>query len=121
MYGWLHVNNLFRIILGGIGLMKLIKKYLKFIIGIAVLIMAVVVFLLLMQTSDLENGNLKKWRSADLDNRMAAAQILSASDENLELLVKCVDKIASLPESGEMAVRDAMSLCYTGMQLKANN
>ncbi len=101
--------------------MKLIKKYLKFIIGIAVLIMAVVVFLLLMQTSDLENGNLKKWRSADLDNRMAAAQILSASDENLELLVKCVDKIASLPESGEMAVRDAMSLCYTGMQLKANN
>lgn len=83
--------------------------------------MAVVVFLLLMQTSDLENGNLKKWRSADLDNRMAAAQILSASDENLELLVKCVDKIASLPESGEMAVRDAMSLCYTGMQLKANN
>lgn len=101
--------------------MKLIKKYLKFIIGIAVLIMAVVVFLLLMQTSDLENGNLKKWRSADLDNRMAAAQILSASDENLELLVKCVDKIASLPESGEMAVRDAMSLCYTGIQLKANN
>ena len=101
--------------------MKLIKKYLKFIIGIAVLIMAVVVFLLLMQTSDLENGNMKKWRSADLDNRMAAAQILSASDENLELLVKCVDKIASLPESGEMAVRDAMSLCYTGMQLKANN
>lgn len=101
--------------------MKLIKKYLKFIIGIAVLIMVVVVFLLLMQTSDLENGNLKKWRSADLDNRMAAAQILSASDENLELLVKCVDKIASLPESGEMAVRDAMSLCYTGMQLKANN
>ncbi len=101
--------------------MKVIKKYLKFIIGIAVLLVVIVVFMLVMQTSDLENGDLKKWRAADLDARMAAAQILSASDENLELLVQCVDKMASLPDSGEMAVRDAMSLCYTGIQLKANN
>lgn len=101
--------------------MKVIKKYLKFIIGIAVLLVVIVVFMLVMQTSDLENGDLKKWCAADLDARMAAAQILSASDENLELLVQCVDKMASLPDSGEMAVRDAMSLCYTGIQLKANN
>ena len=101
--------------------MKVIKKYLKFIIGIAVLLVVIVVFMLVMQTSDLENGNSKNWRAADLDARMAAAQILSASDENLELLVQCVDKMASLPDSGEMAVRDAMSLCYTGIQLKANN
>ena len=101
--------------------MKVIKKYLKFIIGIAVLLVVIVVFMLVMQTSDLENGDLKKWRAADLDARMAAAQILSASDENLELLVQCVDKMACLPDSGEMAVRDAMSLCYTGIQLKANN
>lgn len=101
--------------------MKVIKKYLKFIIGIAVLLVVIVLFMLVMQTSDLENGDLKKWRAADLDARMAAAQILSASDENLELLVQCVDKMASLPDSGEMAVRDAMSLCYTGIQLKANN
>lgn len=101
--------------------MKVIKKYLKFIIGIAVLLVVIVVFMLVMQTSDLENGDLKKWRAADLDARMAAAQIMSASDENLELLVQCVDKMASLPDSGEMAVRDAMSLCYTGIQLKANN
>lgn len=101
--------------------MKVIKKYLKFIIGIAVLLVVIVVFMLVMQTSDLENGDLKKWRAADLDARMAVAQILSASDENLELLVQCVDKMATLPDSGEMAVRDAMSLCYTGIQLKANN
>lgn len=101
--------------------MKVIKKYLKFIIGIAVLLVVIVVFMLVMQTSDLENGDLKKWRAADLDARMAAAQIMSASDENLELLVQCVDKMATLPDSGEMAVRDAMSLCYTGIQLKANN
>ncbi len=101
--------------------MKFIKKYLKFIIGIAVLVLAIIVFAFAMRTSDLENSNLKKWRSADLTRRTAAAQILSASDENLDLLVQCVDKIATLPESGDMAVRDAVALCYTGIQVNQNN
>ena len=118
MFGWSNVNNC---VIQGDSHNESYKKYLKFIIGIAVLLVVIVAFMLVMQTSDLENGDLKKWRAADLDARMAAAQILSASDENLELLVQCVDKMASLPDSGEMAVRDAMSLCYTGIQLKANN
>lgn len=101
--------------------MKFIKKYLKFIIGIAVLVLAIIVFAFAMRTSDLENSNLKKWLSADLTRRTAAAQILSASDENLDLLVQCVDKIATLPESGDMAVRDAVALCYTGIQVNQNN
>ncbi len=101
--------------------MKFLKKYLRFFIGVAVLILAIVIFFFAMQSSDLENGNLKKWRSADLSRRTAAAQILSASDENLDLLVQCVDKIATLPESGEMAVRDAVALCYTGIQVNQNN
>lgn len=101
--------------------MKFWKKYLKFFIGVAVLILAIVVFFLAMRSSDLENGNLKQWRSADLARRTAAAQILSASDENLDLLVQCVDKIASLPDSGDMAIRDAMALCYTGIQVNQNN
>lgn len=33
---------------------------------------------------------------------------------------KWLDKIAALPDSGEMAVRDAASLCHTGIQLKEN-
>lgn len=101
--------------------MNFIKKYLKFFIGIAVLIFVVVVFFFAMKSSDLENSNLRKWRSADLTRRTAAAQILSASEENIELLVQCVDKIATLPESGDMAVRDAVALCYTGIQVNQNN
>lgn len=101
--------------------MKFLKKYLKFFIGVAVLVLAIVVFFFAMQSGDLENANLKKWRSADLSRRTTAAQILSASDQNLELLVQCVDKIASLPDSGEMAVRDAVALCYTGIQVNQNN
>ena len=88
---------------------------------VAALILVVVVLSFAVQTGDLENGDLRQWRSADLTRRTTAAQILSASDENLDLLVQCVDKIATLPESGEMAVRDAVSLCYTGIQVNQNN
>ena len=38
----------------------------------------------------------------------------------LNLLVACVDKMARLPDSSEMAIRDAVSLCHTGIQLKDN-
>ena len=83
--------------------MKFVKKYLKIF------------------TSNLENASLRKWRAADLNRRMAAAQILSASDANLDLLVKCVDKIATLPESGDMMVRDAVTLCNMGIIMNENN
>ena len=101
--------------------MKFVKKYLKIFIGVAVLILAIVVFFFAMRTSNLENASLRKWRAADLNRRMAAAQILSASDDNLELLVKCVDKIATLPESGDMMVRDAVTLCNMGIIMNENN
>lgn len=101
--------------------MKFVKKYLKIFIGVAVLILVIVVFFFAMRTSNLENASLRKWRAADLNRRMAAAQILSASDANLDLLVKCVDKIATLPESGDMMVRDAVTLCNMGIIMNENN
>lgn len=100
--------------------MKFIKKYFKLFIGICVLVLVIVVFFFAMRSSDLESGNLKNWQSASMDRRMAAAKILTASEQHSELIVSCVDKIATLPDSGEMAVRDAVSLCYTGIQLKEN-
>lgn len=100
--------------------MHFVKKYLKFIIGIAVLIFAIIVFLLAQRSSNLESEILRNWPSASLERRQAAVKILTASDENTDLLVQCVDKIASLPESSEMAVKDAVSLCYTGLLLKEN-
>lgn len=100
--------------------MHFVKKYLKFIIGIAVLIFAIIVFFLAQRSSNLESEILRNWPSASLERRQSAVKILTASDENTDLLVQCVDKIASLPESSEMAVKDAVSLCYTGLLLKEN-
>lgn len=100
--------------------MNFIKKYLKLFIGIGVLILVIVVFFFAQQSSDLENGTLKNWVAASAERRATAVQILTASDAHKDLITQCVDKIASLPDSGEMAVRDAVSLCYTGVQLQEN-
>ena len=100
--------------------MKHIKKSLLFIVGICVLLMAIFVFFRAQRSTDLEGGKLNNWRAASIERRIAAVKILRASDADTDLIVACVDKMATLPESGEMAIRDAVALCYTGIQLKEN-
>lgn len=100
--------------------MKKMKKFLLFIVGIFALLVAIYMFVGVQKATSLESGTLKDWRSASVERRMAAVKILRASDKDLEMLVKCVDKMATLPDSSDMAVRDATELCFMGMQLKEN-
>lgn len=100
--------------------MNFIKKYFKIFIGVSALILVVVVFFFAQRSSTLETGTLKDWRAASIESRVSAAQILTGEDRNIDLLVACVNKMAELPESGDMVIRDAVSLCYTGIQLKEN-
>lgn len=100
--------------------MKNVKLILKLFIGVAALLLVMVVFSCALRKGNLETDNLKAWRAASLDRRAAAVRMLTATDDDTELMVACVDKIATLPDSGEMAVRDAVSLCYTGAQIKQN-
>lgn len=100
--------------------MNFIKKYLKIFIGIAVIILCGCIFFFVQRASDLENGNMRNWGAASVEQRAAAVKILIGGEEHTDLMVACMDKIASLPDSGEMMVRDAASLCYTGIQLREN-
>ena len=100
--------------------MKFIKKYFKLFIGICVLVMVVLVFFFAKRGETLEIGTLKVWRTASMDRRVASVQILTASEDNNDILVACIDKISTLPDSSEMAVRDAISLCQTGLKLQQN-
>lgn len=100
--------------------MKNVKLILKLFIGVAALLLVMVVFSCTLRKGNLETDNLKAWRAASFDRRAAAVRMLTATDDDTELMVACVDKIATLPDSGEMAVRDAVSLCYTGAQIKQN-
>lgn len=100
--------------------MKVLKRILLFMIGIGAIITAIVLFSGSMRPTDLENGTLHDWVSASVERRTTAIKILTATDTDTEILVACVDKIATLPDSAQMAVRDATSLCYTGMQIREN-
>lgn len=100
--------------------MKTLKKISVFIIGIFALLFAVSIFIRAQKTTALESGTLKDWRAASVERRMSAIKILRANDDNIDILVRCVDKMATLPDSGDMSVRDATELCFMGMQLKEN-
>jgi hypothetical protein len=100
--------------------MNFIKKYFKIFIGVGVLILVLVTFFFAKRSNVLETGTLKDWRAASIESRMAAAQILTGADEHVDLLVACIGKMSQLPDSNEMAVRDAASLCQTGIKLKEN-
>ncbi len=98
---------------------KIIVRGIVFLVGLGVLLMAIFVFFTLpRKDAALESAYLKDWRGATVERRIAAARVLTASENNLELLVACVDKMATLPDSADMPVRDAMELCFVGIQLK---
>ena len=97
------------------------KSVLKFVLGICVLLTVFFVFFHTQQSNDLAAGNLKNWASASADQRTTTARVVVASDDaDIDLIVACVNKMSTLPDSHEMIVRDAISLCHTGIILKEN-
>ncbi len=94
------------------------RRGVKIFIGAAAIIVVAASFFASMHSSSLESGDLRTWKKAPVERRAAAVRVLTAGADNNDLLVACVDKIASLDGADEMAVRDAVSLCYTGAQIK---
>jgi len=100
--------------------MNAMKKYFKLIIGILALFTAAFAFFMSMRPSSLEEGDLRKWQASSESRRAVAVELLTGSAENVEIMVACVDRIAALPDSGKMKVRDAAALCATGIALRNN-
>lgn len=100
--------------------MNFIKKYFKILIGAGVLVLALFVFAASLQSKDLSTGTLKSWQSANADERASTVRTLVGGDKNTDIIVACVGKMATLPDSGEMTIADATRLCNLGMQLKEN-
>ena len=96
------------------------KSVLKFLLGIAVLLTAFFIFFGSQKSSSLEKGSLKHWLSASNDPRIATVKVAVAGEGDIDLIIACVNKIASLPDSGEMDVTTAIVLCHTGNEIKEN-
>ena len=94
------------------------KPVLKFILGIAVLLAVLFVFFHSQHTNNLERDTLKHWVSASSDQRIAAVKVAVAGEGDIDLIVQCVNKIATLPDSGEMEVTTAIVLCTLETQSK---
>lgn len=98
------------------------KKHLKFIIGVAVLILVGSLFFTTQyKSTSLENANLQTWTTSPAENKLSTVQILTDNSGDAELIVSCVDKMSTFQDSGEFAVRDAVKLCNMGIQLRENN
>jgi hypothetical protein len=101
--------------------MAFVRKNVLFIVGIAVLLLVGITFFATMKAEgSLEDGSLSKWRGAAESRRIAAVKILTGSEQNNEIMVACLDKMALLPESGTLKIKDAAALCLTGVLLKDN-
>lgn len=96
------------------------KSILKFVLGVAVLLAMFFIFFHTQNSSNLENGTLKHWLSASNDQRVATVKVAVAGEGDIDLIVACVNKIASLPDSNEMDVTTAIVLCHTGNVVKEN-
>ncbi len=101
--------------------MKFMKSNLKLVVGILALALSVAIFFIAMKAqNNLEQGDLNRWLSASDTRRTAAVKILSGTSENSDLVVSCISKMASMPDTGKVKVRDAASLCVVGIALRNN-
>ena len=106
----------------GSKLMNFFKKNFKLVIGGAVLVLVGCIFFFAQcKSTSLENGDLQKWTESAIESKISTVQLLIGGKENADLIVSCVDKMSSFNDSGEFAVRDAVTLCNMGIKLRENN
>jgi len=97
-----------------------IKLFIKASIIIAVLCVFVVLGIFVRPSRTFENANMKKWTSLTEEQRVSTIERIIKDTADQELLIKCVEKIAGLPDSNEMLIRDAAAICYSGIQINAS-
>lgn len=98
-----------------------IKTFIKISIAVCILFAFVILGFFVKPTRTFENSNMKKWANLSEQEKITTLQHIIPNAENQELLINCVNKISSLPDSDDMIVRDAAVLCYNGIKLGGQN
>lgn len=92
-----------------------IKLFIKILIVLVVCCIFIVFGFFVKPIRTFENSNMKRWATLAEQDRIMTIQRIVPNAENQDLLLDCVTKISSLPNSNEMLVRDATVLCYNGI------
>ena len=98
---------------------QIIKRICKIFIAIVVLGLLIVLGFFVKHNHTFEKSDMSKWLTLSEKQRVTTMNRVVESPENPELLIKCVTKIAQLPDSDKMEIRDAIAICYDG--IKANS
>ena len=77
----------------------------------------IVLGIFIRPTTTFENARMGKWSKLSDAQRVSTIERVVKDFDGNELLLKCVDKIANLPNSNEMLIHDAIVLCNGGIQM----
>ena len=94
-----------------------IKMFIKISIVLCVLFIFIVLGFFIKPIHTFENANMKKWLTLSNQEQITTVQRVVSDTNNQELLINCITKIAHMPDSNEMIIRDATVLCYNGIKL----
>ena len=100
---------------------KKIKRLLKICIIICILSVFVVFGFFIKHTHNFENYKMSKWLGLSQQQQIYTLNKIIPESETSDLMIACMTKIAGLPDSDEMIIRDAAALCYNGIKLSAQD
>lgn len=100
---------------------RLIKRILKISIAGIVGLVLIVLGFFVNRTYTFENSNMKKWLELSDEQQIKTLKRVVKKSDNDDLLIQCVTKIAELPDSEKMDIRDAVVLCYNGIKINATD
>ena len=98
-----------------------VKLFIKAVIVVGILAVFIVLGVFVRPATTFENAHMKKWLVLNGQQRIKTIERIVKYSDDQELLLKCVDKIANLPDSNEMLIRDAVAICYNGIKLNAQS
>lgn len=101
--------------------LQLIKRFIKISIIVCVLFTFIVLGFFIKPSHTFENSSMKKWSKLTRKQQIETIEHVVKDSENQDLLLNCVSKIAALPKSNEMQIRDATVLCYNGIKLNSTS
>ena len=97
-----------------------IKLFIKISIVVCILSIFVILGIFVRPTHTFENSHMKKWTRLSEQEKVATVYQIVKKTDNQDLLVSCVDKISTLPNSNDMFIRDAIVLCHNGIKMNTD-
>ena len=96
---------------------KIIKRVIKVSLALGVVVVLIILGFFVKHHYTFENSNMSKWPELTLQQQTETLNRVVPAHEDSELLLQCVSKIAQIPDSEKMDIRDAIVICYNGIKI----